>query len=156
MYQHLLLVETYVKCIRTFSAVLDWAVRLAFPAYRTVSTIFLSVGIHIRHGYVIDDCTKNLLLGSLPRGIQEGILSGWGVQHIADIFFQDITNFVSQDCKVAPGHGSEVMLPVKQLSFFYSISRTIAYRGVHINRLRRASTLLSFAIFTRERGVLYM
>jgi hypothetical protein len=32
-------VETYVKCIRTLSAVLDWAVRLALLASRIVSTI---------------------------------------------------------------------------------------------------------------------
>ena len=39
MYYYLLLVETYVKCIRTLSVVLNWAVRLALLAYRTVSTI---------------------------------------------------------------------------------------------------------------------
>ena len=47
------------------------------------------------------------------------------MQYVANIFFQDITNFVSQDCKVAPGHGSEVMLRVKQLTW-----SLIQYQGL--------------------------
>ena len=74
----------------------------------------------------MDNCTQNLLFGSLPRGIQEEILPGWGVQYVADIFFQDVTNFVFQDCKVAPGHRSEVMLRVKWLT----LSLLIQYQGL--------------------------
>jgi len=78
--------ETYVKCILTRSTVLDWAVTFASLAYRAVSTLFLSVGIHsgifIRHGHVMDNCAKNPFLGGLPRRIQEKVLSGWHAQPI--------------------------------------------------------------------------